>query len=190
MALQDKNAIYTYKDYLNWPEGERWELIHGIPYMQAAPSWQHQSVVGEISRQFSNYLLGKNCRVFSSPFDLRIPEDYERDEETTIVLQPDVLVVCDASGLSGTGYFGVPDMIVEVASPSTSRNDKLLKFNIYEKAGVKEYWIAEPDGKFISVFTLGKDGRYGRPEVYADSDKISVSIFTELEIELSSIFNY
>lgn len=85
--------------------------------------------------------------VFTAPFDLRLPEENEKDEDTKNVLQPDIVVICNKEGLKGTGYYGIPDLIIEVTSPSTSRKDRLLKFNKYEKVGVKEYWIADPDGK-------------------------------------------
>ena len=63
-----------------------------------------------------------------------------------------------------------------------------MKFNKYEKAGVKEYWIVEPDGKFVSVFTLQENNRYGRPENYTDKDKLKVSVFPDLEIDLGMVF--
>lgn len=189
MSLVDKNKTYTCADYLTWPEDERWEIIEGIPYMQAAPSWQHQSISSELNRQFSNYLLNKSCRIFNAPFDLILPSKNENAEDSKNVVQPDLLVICNMKGLRGTGFYGVPDLIIEITSPSTIRKDKVLKFNRYEKVGVKEYWIVEPDGKFISVFTLGENGRYGRPDIYTDEDVVKVSIFEDLEIDLNTVFS-
>jgi len=188
MPLPDKDKRYTYADYLTWPEEERWEIIDGVPYMQAAPSWQHQLMSTELLRQFANYLQDKPCMVFAAPFDLRIPEKDEKDEEIRNVLQPDIVVVCEKEGLKGTGYHGVPVLVIEITSPATSRVDKVLKFNKYEKAGVREYWIAEPEGKFVSVFTLQADKRYGRPETYTEEDKIKVSVFPDLVIDLAPVF--
>jgi Uma2 family endonuclease len=179
---------YTYADYLTWTEGERWEIIDGVPYMQSAPTWQHQAISSELMLQFGEYLRNNPCRIFSSPFDLRIPESNEEDEETTFVCQPDLLVICDKDGLKGTGYYGTPTLIIEISSPSTARKDKLLKFNKFEKAGVKEYWIIEPDGNFVSVFTLQDNKRYGRPDVYSDEDKINVNTFPDLIIDLNLVF--
>lgn len=184
------NKKYTYSDYLTWPEEERWEIIDGIPYMQSAPTWQHQVISGQLMLQFGEYLKNKPCRIFSAPFDLRIPELNEVDEETTFVCQPDLLIICDKEGLKGTGYYGTPTLIIEISSPSTARNDKLLKFNKFEKAGVKEYWIIEPDGNFVSVFTLQANMRYGRPDVYSDNDKIKVTAFSDLIIDLKTVFDY
>ncbi|EOR27754.1 hypothetical protein A500_03046 [Clostridium sartagoforme AAU1] len=189
MLLPKSEQRYTYEEYLKWPEEERWELIEGIAYMQAAPSWQHQAISRELIIQFGNYLRGKSCSVFSSPFDLVLTSD-ENEKESKNVFQPDLLIVCDSSKLISTGYVGIPDLIVEIVSPSTARNDKFYKFNIYEKFGVKEYWIIEPDIKLLSVFTLSENKRYGRPEIYSELDKVKVHILENLEINLSDVFNY
>ena len=189
MPLLNEKRKYTYADYLTWPEGERWEIIEGIPYMQAAPSWQHQSISSELHRQISNHLVNKPCRVFASPFDLCLAEYNEKDEEIEKVVQPDIVVVCDENKLRKTGYFGVPNLVIEISSPATSRCDRVLKFNMYENAGVKEYWIVDADGKFINVFTLQENKRYGRHETYTDENKIKVSGFPELVIDLSIVFD-
>ncbi|MHB1653489.1 MAG: Uma2 family endonuclease [Desulfitobacteriaceae bacterium] len=188
MPLQRENKKYSFADYLTWPENERWEIIDGVPFMQAAPTWQHQALLRELLTQFNNYLKGKLCQVFSSPFDLRLPETNEKDEETTFVVQPDIVVVCDKEGLKGTGYYGTPTLVIEISSPSTARSDKVWKFNRYEKVGIKEYWIVEPDGKFISVFTLLPNNRYGRPESYTETDRVKVSIFPDLTVDLKPVF--
>jgi Uma2 family endonuclease len=187
MSVPQEKKSYTYEDYLIWTDDERWELIEGVPYMQAAPSWQHQAIAFELGRQFGNYLVGKSFMAFTAPFDLILPEDDLEESKSKNVLQPDLLIVCNKSGLKGTGYFGVPDLIIEVCSPSTIRNDKVLKFNRYEKAGVKEYWIIEPEGNFISIFTLQDNNRYGRPEIYTEVDKVNVGIFENLIIDLKLV---
>ena len=99
MPLSKENKKYTYADYLTWPENEQWEIFDGVPYMQAAPSWQHQAISGELYRQFANHLQGKECQAFTSPFDLRLPNGEEQDEETTNIFQPDILVICDRNRL-------------------------------------------------------------------------------------------
>ena len=190
MPIQQKNKKCTFADYLTWPENEHWEIIDGVPSMQAAPTWQHQAISRELLTQFNNYLKGNPCQVFASPFDLRLPETNEKDEETTFVVQPDILVVCDKGGLKGTGYYGTPTLAIEITSPSTARSDKVWKFNRYEKAGVKEYWIVEPDGKFISVFTLQPNNRYGRPESYTEADLLKVSVFPGFIVDLKPIFEH
>ena len=188
MSLLKESKKYTYADYLSWPENEHWELFDGIPYMQAAPSWQHQAVSAALLSQFYNHLSGKECQVFAAPFDLRLPHGEEKDEEINNVFQPDVVVICDKNKLKGTGYSGTPILVIEISSPSTSRTDRVFKFNRYEKAGVKEYWIVEPDGKYVSIFTLQEDKRYGRPESYTEENKVKVSVFPDLLIDLSQVF--
>lgn len=191
MPLPQGGKKYTYSDFLTWPEGERWEIIEGVPYMQAAPTWQHRAISVQLTSQFNAYLKGKPCRVFAAPFDLCIPEFDESDEEiSNIISQPDIVVVCDESKLRKTGYFGVPSLIIEISSPSTARLDKLVKFNKFEKAGVKEYWIIKPDTKLVSVFTLQDNNRYGRPELYTEIDNVEVSIFSDFTIELNAVFNF
>lgn len=189
MPLPKEEKKYTYADYLTLSEGERWEIIDGIPYMQAAPTWQHQSISGELYRQISNYLISNPCRVFAAPFDLCLAESDEQDESIDKVVQPDVLVVCDEKKLRKTGYFGVPTLVIEILSPATARRDRVLKFNMYEKAGVKEYWLLEPDGKFLNVFTLQENKRYGRPETYTEENKVRISVFPDLTIDLNTVFS-
>lgn len=188
MPLPNQNRKYTYADYLKWPEGERWEIIDGVPIMQAAPSWQHQSITGELFRQISNYLVNKPCRAFTSPFDLCLAEYNETDDEIDKVVQPDIVIVCDETKLRKTGYFGTPSFVIETTSPATSRRDRVSKFNMYEKVGVKEYWIVEPEGKFVNVFTLQENKRYGRPETYTEENKVQLSDFPGLVIDLSAVF--
>lgn len=190
MRLSQEEKKHTYADYLTYPDNERWEIINGAPYMQSAPTWQHQSISRELTLQFGEYLRNHKCQLFVAPFDLRLPEAEEKEDDVTNVYQPDLLVICDKSKLKGTGYYGVPSLVIEILSPSTLKNDRLLKFNVYEKVGVKEYWIVEPDTKLVSVFILQDNHRYGRTELYTETDNVEVSIFPDLKIELSSVFNF
>lgn len=184
MPLPQENKKYTYKDYMTWPDDERWEIIDGIPYMQAAPSWQHQAVLGELYRQFSNYFVNKSCKAFSAPFDVCL----EESEDSRQVVQPDIVIVCNQSKLKGTGYFGVPSLIVEIISPSTAKVDRVTKFNKYRNVGVKEYWIVEPTNKIIQVFTLLDNKKY-EMEIYEEENKtIDVNSFPGLEIDITTIF--
>ncbi len=139
-------------------------------------------------RQISIHLMNKPCRAFAAPFDLCLAEYNQTDDEIDKIVQHDVVVVCDESKLRKTGYFGVPALIIETSSPATSRIDRVLKFNMYEKAGVTEYWIVEPEGKFINIFTLQENKRYGRPETYTEENKVQVLAFPDLEIDLSTVF--
>jgi Uma2 family endonuclease len=188
MPLSKPEQKYSYADYLTWGENERWEILDGVPYMQAAPSRIHQEILMELSRQISNYLSGKPCKVYPAPFCVRL-DVKKNDNDVKNVVEPDITIVCDSSKLDERGCKGSPDMIIEIISPSTGKNDRFIKFNKYEKAGVKAYWVVEPDQKLVSVFTLQPNGRYGRPDMYTEEDKIKVSIFSDLEINLNTVFH-
>ncbi|WP_139902181.1 Uma2 family endonuclease [Clostridium thermarum] len=193
MAIPERRDCvkYTYKDYLNWPDAERWELIDGIPYdMSPAPTRKHQKISGELFAAIHNYLKGKTCEVYSAPFDVRLIIDNEEDEEITNVVQPDISVICDISKLDDRGCKGSPDLIIEIVAPSTLKKDLKEKFYLYEKARVKEYWIVYPDEKTIVLYRLNNTNKYGRPEVYSEEDTIKVGIFEALEINLNDIFSH
>ena len=178
---------YSYADYVTWNENERWEILDGNAYMQAAPSRIHQEILNNLNNSFFNYLNGKPCKIYPAPFCVRL-EAKNDDKDIKDVVEPDLTIVCDRSKLDDRGCKGAPDMVIEILSPSTGKNDKLIKFNKYEEFGVKEYWIVEPDQKIISKFVLGADGRYGRPDMFCDEDKISPTIFPDFEIDLKAVF--
>lgn len=189
MSVVQPEKKYTYADYLAYPEDERWEIIDGVPHLQSAPSPLHQEVVTELVRQIANYLSGQHCNVYPAPFCVRLPEGNEKNEkEVKNIVEPDISIVCDKSKLDNKGCNGAPDMIIEIISPSSVKMDRVIKFNKYEKAGVQEYWIVEPDQKLVSVFVLQDNLRYGRTELYTEDDKITVSIFPDLIIDLSMVF--
>jgi len=188
MPLPRPDQKYSYTDYLTWEESERWEILEGTPYLQAAPSRIHQEILMELSRQIADYLVGKPCKIYPAPFCVRLDDNEKNDSNIYNVVEPDVTIVCDKFKLDDKGCKGAPDMIVEILSPSSNRIDRVIKFKKYEEVGVKEYWIVEPNDKIVSVFVLQPDGRYGRPEIYTDEDKIVVNIFPDLEIDLKSIF--
>ncbi len=187
MPIPKQKHVYTYADYLTWNEDERWEIINGLPYLQSAPSRIHQEVLMELARQFSNHLLDKPCKIYPAPFCVRLDTN-DDDKKVKNVVEPDLTIVCDSSKLDKKGCKGSPDMIIEIISPSTAKIDKVIKFNKYEEAGVKEYWIVEPEQKLVSVFLLQENMKYGRPEMYTDEDSIAVSLFPDLEVDLKSVF--
>lgn len=184
-----KNRGFTYGDYKNFPDDERWEIIDGVPYnMSPAPSRIHQKLSGNIFTAFSVYLKGKTCDVYHPPFDVRIPDTDENDDDIETTVQPDMTVVCDPNKLDSKGCKGAPDLIVEIISPSTGRKDLKEKFYRYERAGVKYYWLVYPDEQVVVIYTLNDEGTYGRPDAYAETDIINVSLFEDLQIDLSDIF--
>ena len=184
-----KERKYTYKDYFIWPDNERWELIDGIAYsMTLSPSRIHQKISRELLTIFNAFLSGKECEVYGALFDVRLPESDESDDEIITVVQPDILVVCDKSKLDDRGCRGAPDLIIEILSPSTIQKDMREKFSLYERVGVKEYWMAHPDDRNTMVFMLGGDGTYRKPDIYFDGDKINVGALEGLEVDLEFVF--
>ncbi len=180
---------YTYGNYRLWPDDERWELIDGVPYgMSPAPTRRHQDILVELSRQLSNFLLDKPCRIYVAPFDLILPENDEVDDDVDTVVQPDLLVICNREILTSAGARGVPDLIVEILSPSTARKDTLEKFLLYERKGVREYWIVDPVAATVTIYLLGPDGRYGRPDIHGAEETINVTMLAGCEIVLEPLF--
>lgn len=180
---------YTYGDCLLWPDEERWELIDGIPYnMTPAPSRIHQEISVELARQVANYLVGETCRIYTAPVDVRLPKGGEKDEQIGTVVQPDLVVVCDESKLDERGCKGPPDLIIEILSPHTATKDMKIKRDLYERVGVKEYWLIDPMNKTVLVYQVSPDGCYGRPEAYAAGDQVKVGVVPDLIVDLASVF--
>ena len=182
MEALRKDIHYTYADYLTWDNDVRCELIDGAPCQLAAPTPNHQRVVGRLYRQLANYLEGKPCEAFFAPFDVRL--NAAQGDDT--VVQPDILVVCDQKKLDDKGCIGAPDMVIEVLSPATAGRDCLIKLHWYMKSGVREYWIVDPDSKRVSVHVL-KEGKYSIMP-YADMNIIPVKVLNGCEIQLSNVF--
>ena len=188
LALK-REERFTYGDYLTWDDDERWEIIDGVPYdMSPAPTAAHQRILGELHLQFGAWLKGKSCRLYFAPFDVRLPEAGESDDQVETVVQPDLSIICDKTKLDKAGCRGAPDLAVEILSPGTARKDLTVKFARYERAGVREYWIVDPEGKSVRIFTLGVDGRYGPPRLFMEGDRATVGIFPDLEIDLAEVF--
>src|SRR5512135_1548576 len=164
LLLRDREH-HTYGDYLAWPEDVRYELIDGFAYLMApAPDLAHQDIAGEIYFQVRRALEGKPCRAFIAPVDVRLPKSGEADDAVDTVVQPDVLVVCDEAKLDRRGVRGAPDWVVEVISPASASHDQVIKRRLYERYGVREYWLVHPADRVVTIYRLfGKE--YGKPEV-------------------------
>jgi len=179
---------YTLADALTWDEQERIELIDGYPVMMAPPTRAHQKIVSELNRQFGNYLQGKRCEVYPAPFAVRLFEQNDDSPENVDTLvEPDITVVCDPSKLDNIGCKGAPDLVVEILSPSTARHDRVTKFNLYQQAGIREYWIVDPDGKSVQVFVL-ENGHYAAKDFGTVEDKLKVTVLEDCTIDLSLVF--
>ena len=174
---------YTYADYFNWNDGKRYELIDGAAYlMEPAPLFGHQKISGALHTRLSIFLEGKPGEALYSPFDVRL--NFDKGDNT--VLQPDIVVFIDQSKLHGTGCIGAPDMVIEILSPSTARRDKVDKFNQYLRAGVREYWIVDPDEKTVDAYIL-ENGKY-IGTTYSGADDAPVHILEGCIIRLAEVF--
>ncbi len=153
-GIQEKRqGDYTLSDYYAVPEDFRVELIDGVFYDMAAPTFDHQKIAGEIHRQIANYILDNNgtCEVGISPIDVQL----DCDDKTMV--QPDVFILCNHDKVLMGRVFGAPDFVLEVISPSTKRKDYFKKLEKYENAGVREYWILDPYKKQLVVFFFEGD---------------------------------
>lgn len=189
MALPAKKARYTFADCLTWGENERIEIINGEAVMMAPPSRVHQKISGEIFRQLANYLEGKKCEAYPAPFGVRLFEQAgDTPEDVDTMVEPDISVVCDRSKLDEHGCKGAPDLVVEILSPSSLRHDQLVKLGLYQSAGVREYWIVNPEDKTIRVMLLNS-GILQPHEVYTQSDIARVNVLEGCFIDLSKVFS-
>ncbi len=187
----DLTKRYTYEDYLTWFDDLRRELYDGfIRLMTPGPTEEHQSISGELHLSIGSYLRKKNCKIYYSPFDVRLPKSKEETSNKQIytVVQPDICIICDLSKIDKRGCVGAPDMIIEIVSDNAKR-DVEEKFQLYQTHGVREYWIVFPSEKTVSVFLLNETGKYQLVGMYAENSKVPVNIFEgNLVIDLAEIF--
>ncbi len=187
----DVNGTYTYADYLLWRFKEQVELLRGKLFkMSPAPREIHQRVLNEINFELMSFFRDKTCRVYPAPFDVRIPAKGTKgttDNQIYTIVQPDLCVVCDLEKIDGRGCIGAPDLVVEILSPSNSRKDLKDKYEIYQEAGVPEYWIVDADDKAIYRYVLEGDIYIGLPPV-SEGDVFSSRKFPEMKIDTRLIF--
>ena len=185
----DPNGSYTYADYLLWQFEERVELLRGRLRQMAAPSRKHQTISMKLTRPLVNAVWGGPCCVFAAPFDVRLTRfSKAQNKEVITVVQPDLCVICDAAKLDDRGCLGAPDLIVEILSPGNSRTEMKDKFEIYQEAGVLEYWIVLPTEKTIQVWKLNDEGFYIGLPPKVEGDILTTPIIANLRIDLVDVF--
>lgn len=190
----DFSKKYTYADYLTWQFDELVELIRGkVIRMAPAPGTLHQSASGELHIIIGSYLRGTSCKVFSAPFDVRLPlpSNRQTDDKIDTVVQPDISIICNPNKLDERGCNGAPDWIIEILSKGTARKDLTEKFDIYQHAGVREYWIAHPGEGTVLAYRLNKKGKYQllRQTPFVSGETLSPDVFPDLEIDLELVFS-
>lgn len=194
---KQESRTYTYADYLKWEnDRERYELIDGNLYVMApAPGERHQYLSTKLVVKLDSQLSEKGCNVYAAPFDVRLdpqmkPVKPKKDEDIRTVVQPDISVYCDKSKVDEKGGMGPPELVVEILSPNTRDKDLSSKLLLYNRHRVKEYWIVDPDNQTLMQFVLADDGYFAEEVVYGKNDTLEASIFDDVAIELSAVFDY
>lgn len=198
----DMNGIYSYADYLKWQLDERVELLRGrIFRMSPAPNTRHQRISGKLNRWIGNFLSNSSCDVFSAPFDVRlsvskginISRKFRNktkslpDGKIMTVVQPDICVICNPDMLDEKGCAGSPDLVIEILSPGNSRREMKDKFEIYQEAGIPEYWIVDPEHEFIIMYMLHKEKYIGSAPYYS-GDTIFSKAIDGFSLDVEQIF--
>jgi Uma2 family endonuclease len=185
----DLNKQYSYADYLKWEIKERVELFKGFVRQMSAPSRIHQKLSWNLERQMDRYFESKKCDIYHAPFDVRLTVfDKTKDKEILTVVQPDICMICDEKKLDKRGCLGSPDLIVEIQSPDNTKREMKDKFELYEEAGVREYWIVDSVQNFVLIYYLNEAGKYIGTKPYSQEEIFNSVIFPELEIDLNKVF--
>jgi Uma2 family endonuclease len=181
MPPQEKTQdLYTYTDYLSWPDDERWEIIDGQAYnMTPAPSFKHQQLVSNLHFQLRLALEGNPYVVGLSPTDV-VLSAYN-------VVQPDVFIVCDRRKITEQNIQGPPEVVIEILSPATARKDRWEKKALYEKFGVREYLIIDPEGQYLERYLLSEQGVFPPGEAFGPDQTLTLQSINVI-IPLSKIF--
>lgn len=179
-----KQGEFTTEDYFAIPDEQRVELIDGVIYDMASPTSIHQVLGDEINMVFRDYIKKNKgaCITVTAPLDVQL------DEDDKTIVQPDVLIICDRAKFKNKKVFGAPDLVVEILSPSTRKKDIVIKTTKYMDAGVREYWIVDPENKRVCVYCFEKNGF---PIMYTFEAKIPVGIWNgECEVDFAEIYDY
>ena len=176
MDVLKKEDIYTIDDIYALPDGERAELIDGKIYYMAPPSWNHQKISRKLHQAISNYIDSKKgkCEALAAPFAVFLNED------DINYVEPDISVICDLSKLDEKGCHGAPDWVIEIVSPSSKPRDYMTKLFKYRTAGVREYWIVDPDKQMTLVYGFEKD----TVEQYDFGEEVPAGIYDGFAIKV------
>ena len=178
-----QEKVWTYEDYLRLEDDKRYEVLNGRLYEMPAPTPLHQDVMMEIALIMRVFARKEGRgKVLPSPIDVVLGDRY--------VLQPDIVFISkDRLGIIGEkAIMGPPDLVVEIISPATVRRDTVVKKEIYEKFGVKEYWIVYPEERAIEVWVLSDKGKYELSGVAEGEGKVKSKVLEGLEIDLKEVF--
>lgn len=185
---KSSSGMVTYGAFLELTKEseKRFELIDGVIYNLASPSYKHQHVVGELFGTFYNWFKGKKCTALTSPLDVT----FVKEQTNICVVQPDIVIICDKDNLDEKDkYKGTPTLVIEVLSPTTRSKDMLTKLELYKQCGVKEYWIVDPINEHILVYSL-EDNEIVNNKTYSKSARQTVQsdVFDGLVADLQEVF--
>lgn len=176
MDALKKEEVYTIEDIYALPNGERAELIDGKIYYMAPSNTKHQRLVHFFDREIGNYIQSKHgeCEVFPAPFAVFL------NENDINYVEPDISVICDKNKISDKGCHGAPDWIIEIVSPSSKQMDYYKKLFKYRTAGVREYWVVDPEKELVTIYSFEKDSM----EEYSFDKDIPVGIYESFSIKV------
>ncbi|RTQ50738.1 Uma2 family endonuclease [Hymenobacter gummosus] len=183
----DPAQRYTYADYLTWRFPERTELIDG--YFRVIPPHLrlHQEVVGNLATAIYPYVRAHKLHAFMAPLDVRLPTAGLADDLICDVVQPDLMVFRSEEQLDEFGGIAPPDWAVEIIQPGNFHHDTRVKFALYERYQVPEYWIVCPHLKTILVYVL-VDGQYQLQGEYAEPGAVPVHTLPGLTLDWDEVF--
>ena len=185
----DFSEKYSYADYLKWKFEERVELIRGYIFKMSAPARKHQAISMVLISEMIGYFRNHQCQMYHAPFDVRLPRQSEKtDKQVFTVVQPDICVICDTAKLDKRGCIGAPDLVIEILSPGNTKKEMKDKFEVYEEAGVREYWIVQSNDKNVLVYTLNEQGVFIGHRPFTEDETMHSFIFPELKINLPAVF--
>jgi len=161
------------------------EYADGIVYMSPSPSTKHQQVSARLQAKLFNFLDGGKCQVFSAPYDIQL---YRDDLDETNIFIPDLSVICDVEGLEENKFVGVPELIVEILSPSNQSYDLVTKMEAYMKYGVREYWVVNPILDAIQVYALTDEQVYQQADIVKNKGVVSSTVLKGFQVDLEDVF--
>jgi Uma2 family endonuclease len=190
LSQLDLTKKYSYADYLLWKIKERVELFKGmIAEMSPAPNPTHQRVLRELFTVFELFFSNQKCELFFAPIDVRLLNKNKSTNDNKIytVVQPDLIVVCDEDKIDERGCLGAPDLVVEILSPGNSNKEMNIKYELYEEAGVKEYWMIHPTERQLLIYVLENGKFIGKKPIIESENAISY-LFPKLKFPLKKLF--
>ncbi|MCM3767658.1 Uma2 family endonuclease [Neobacillus niacini] len=186
MNLYSKESMTIDEYFKIREESERYlEYIDGLVYMSPSPSTKHQRLSSRLHLKLGNFLQGKSCEVFSAPFDIELK--IESIEGTKIVI-PDLSVICEKRGFTESRYIGVPNLIVEILSPSNQSHDLVTKLNLYMNYGVMEYWIVNPMLNAVTVYSLYDEKMYEQHDMKIEIGVVTSKFLEGFSVDLKGFF--